>query len=110
MILPQFGSSPANAAFTKGELATEKQIFLASFSFLHFSTLIVTNLEAPSPSAAILLARFFKTKFNDLSNSFKDLISSTILFLVFPVINISWGVGFLYGIFHWNIKKIYQNN
>ena len=61
-ILPQFGSSPAIAVFTNGEFAIEKPIFFASFSFLHFSTLIVTNLEAPSPSAATLLAKFFKTK------------------------------------------------
>ena len=44
------------------------------------------------------------------SNSFKDLISSMILCLVFPIIHISWGVGFLCGFFYWNFKKIYQNN
>ena len=57
-------------------------------------------------STLLLITFYFMIK----SNSFKDLISSTILFLVFPVIHISWGVGFLYGLFHWNIKKIYQNN
>ena len=47
------------AVFTKGEFAIEKQIFFASFSFLHFSTFNKTNLDAPSPSAATLLAKFF---------------------------------------------------
>jgi len=44
------------------------------------------------------------------ASSIKDLLSSMILLLVFPIIHISWGVGFLYGFFYWNIKKIYQNN
>ena len=57
-------------------------------------------------SALFFLTFYFMIK----SNSFKDLISTALLFLVFPVIHISWGVGFLYGFFHWNIKKIYQNN
>ena len=43
--LPQFGSSPATAVFTKGEFATEKAIFFASISFLHLLTFIVINLE-----------------------------------------------------------------
>ena len=43
-------------------------------------------------------------------NSLKDLPSCIILYLVFPIIHISWGIGFLYGFFYWNIKKIYQNN
>ena len=33
-ILPQLGSSPAKAVLTKGELAMEKHIFLASSSDL----------------------------------------------------------------------------
>ena len=45
-ILPQFGSSPAIAVFTKGEFATEKAIFFASISFLHLLTFIVTNFVA----------------------------------------------------------------
>ena len=44
------------------------------------------------------------------SNSLKDLLSCMILYLIFPIIHISWGIGFLYGFFYWNIKKIYQNN
>ena len=44
------------------------------------------------------------------ASSIKDLLSSMTLLLVFPIIHISWGVGFLYGFFYWNIKKIYQNN
>ena len=68
-ILPKLGSLPAKAVFTNGEFAIEKQIFLASISCLHFSTLIITNFEAPSPSAATLLAKFFKTVFSDLSKS-----------------------------------------
>ena len=37
IILPQFGSSPAIAVLTKGELPIENAIFLASNSFLHLS-------------------------------------------------------------------------
>ena len=68
-ILPQFGSSPAIAVFTKGELATEKPIFLASSSFLQFSTLIDINFDAPSPSKTTLLAKFNKTFFSASSKS-----------------------------------------
>ena len=90
IILPQLGSSPAIAVLTNGEFAIEKQIFFASFSFLHFSTFIVTNFEAPSPSAATLLAKFFKTKFKDLSKSFKflSLKDFTSLLFAYPVANI----------------------
>jgi len=43
------------------------------------------------------------------ANSIKDFLSSSILFLVFPVIHIAWGIGFLISFFYWNCKKIYQN-
>ena len=43
------------------------------------------------------------------TNSIKDFLSSSILFLIFPVIHIAWGIGFLIGFFYWNCKKIYQN-
>jgi len=36
IILPQLGSSPAIAVLTRGELAIEKAIFFASFSFFDF--------------------------------------------------------------------------
>ena len=65
--LPQFGSSPAIAVFTKGEFAIEKEIFFASSSLLQFLTFIVINFEAPSPSAATLFARFNKTLKRDFS-------------------------------------------
>jgi len=38
-------------------------------------------------------------------NSLKDFLFSTMLFLIFPVIHISWGIGFLIGFFYWNCKK-----
>ena len=68
-ILPQFGSSPAIAVFTKGEFAIEKPIFFASSSLLQFSTLIVINFDAPSPSETTLLAKLSKTFFNASSKS-----------------------------------------
>ena len=43
------------------------------------------------------------------ANSIKDFLSSAILFLIFPVIHIAWGIGFLIGFFYWNCKTIYQN-
>ena len=43
------------------------------------------------------------------TNSIKDFLSSTILFLIFPLMHIAWGIGFLIGFFYWNCKKIYQN-
>ena len=58
IILPQLGSPPAIAVFTKGELAIEKAIFFASIKFFAFITLTDINFEAPSPSAAILFAKF----------------------------------------------------
>ena len=39
----------------------EKQIFFASATVFAFWQLIVTNFDAPSPSAATLLAKFNKT-------------------------------------------------
>ena len=78
IILPQLGSSPAIAVLTNGEFAIEKAIFFASFSFLQFSTFIVINFDAPSPSATTLFAKFNKTLFKALSNSF--IFSSLILF------------------------------
>ena len=71
MILPQLGSSPAIAVFTKGEFAIEKHIFFASSSVLQFLTFIVTNFDAPSPSAATLFERFSKTLNKAELNSFK---------------------------------------
>jgi len=47
--------------------------------------------------------------FMAIANSIKDFLSSGILFLIFPVIHIAWGIGFLIGFFYWNCKKIYQN-
>ena len=47
--------------------------------------------------------------FMAIANSIKDFLSSVILFLIFPVIHIAWGIGFLIGFFYWNCKKIYQN-
>ncbi|HIM82826.1 MAG TPA: glycosyltransferase, partial [Nitrososphaerales archaeon] len=43
------------------------------------------------------------------ANSIKDFLCSAILFLIFPVIHIAWGIGFLIGFFYWNCKTIYQN-
>ena len=59
--LPQLGSSPAIAVLTKGELEIEKQIFLHHLRFC-FNTIYVTNLDAPSPSAATLLANLIKLR------------------------------------------------
>ena len=53
---------------TKGEFAIEKDIFLASISFLLLITFTVINLDAPSPSATTLFARFNKTFIKDLLN------------------------------------------
>tara|TARA_Y100000590_G_scaffold122430_1_gene140146 strand:- start:9 stop:1010 length:1002 start_codon:yes stop_codon:yes gene_type:complete len=79
---------------------------------LFFSILLVKFISWSIflPIAYIFILFLITFYFMIKSNSFKDLISSVILCLVFPVIHISWGVGFLYGFFHWNIKKIYQNN
>jgi len=79
---------------------------------LFFSTLLVKFISWSIflPIAYIFILFLITFYFMIKSNSFKDFISSVILCLVFPVIHISWGVGFLYGFFHWNIKKIYQNN
>ena len=60
---PQFGSSPAIAVLTNGEFAIEKPITFASCSVLQFDKFIVTNFEAPSPSATILLAKLSNTLF-----------------------------------------------
>ena len=67
-ILPQLGSSPATAVFTKGELAIENAIFFALPKDLAFITLIVTNFFAPSPSTTICLAKFRQSFFNATSN------------------------------------------
>ena len=40
IILPQFGSSPAIAVFTNGELAIDRAIFFPSLSVLQFKTFI----------------------------------------------------------------------
>ena len=57
-ILPQLGSSPAIAVFTKGEFAIENAIFFACDSVFDLRIFTVINLEDPSPSATTLLARF----------------------------------------------------
>ena len=79
---------------------------------LFFSILLVKFISWSIflPIAYIFILFLITFYFMIKSNSFKDLISSVILCLVFPVIHISWGVGFLFGFFYWNIKKIYQNN
>ena len=61
IILPQLGSSPAIAVLTKVNLQLKMHIFFASSSVLQFLTFTVINLEAPSPSAATLFARFKRT-------------------------------------------------
>ena len=75
------------AVFTNGEFAIEKPIFFASFSFLQPCISIVINLDAPSPSATTLFAKFNKTLFNAIS---KFLIFSSLILLIlgcfdFPV-------------------------
>jgi len=56
------------AVLTRGELAIEKAIFFASASVLQLVTLIVINLDAPSPSATIRFAKFNKTLFREYQN------------------------------------------
>ena len=82
MTRPQFGSSPAMAVFTKGELAIENEIFFASSSLLQFLTLIETNFDAPSPSAATLFAKFKSTLNRDFS---KFLSFSSFTFVSHPL-------------------------
>ena len=67
-ILPQLGSSPATAVFTKGELAIEKAIFFALPNDFALITFTVTNFFAPSPSTTICLAKFKHNFFNPTSN------------------------------------------
>ena len=67
-ILPQLGSSPATAVFTKGELAIEKAIFFALPRDFALITLIVKNFFAPSPSTTTCLARLRHNFFNANSN------------------------------------------
>ena len=62
------------------------------------------------PLSYLLILFLITINYMIKASSIKDLLSSMILLLVFPIIHISWGVGFLYGFFYWNIKKIYQNN
>ena len=52
-IRPQFGSDPAIAVFTSGELAMLRAIRAAPSSSAVPVTVIVTNFLAPSPSRAI---------------------------------------------------------
>ena len=87
IILPQFGSSPAIAVFTRAELAIEKAIVFASSSFFDFIMLIVINLLAPSPSMTILFAKFNNTECNASLKSFivLSLILSIFKLLTFPV-------------------------
>ena len=47
---PQFGSSPAIAVFTSGELAMESAILRAASGVSAPVTWTVTNFVAPSPS------------------------------------------------------------
>ena len=68
-ILPQLGSSPATAVFTKGEFAIEKAIFFALLKDFALITLIVKNFLAPSPSTTICLARFKHNLFEPLCHS-----------------------------------------
>ena len=56
-ILPQLGSSPAIAVFTKGEFAIEKAIFFALPNDFALITFIVTNFFAPSPSTTICFTK-----------------------------------------------------
>ena len=79
-ILPQLGSSPLIAVFTKGEFAIENPIFFASLSVLQLSTLIDINFDAPSPSATTLLDKFKRTLFNEAS---KSLIFSSLTLIIF---------------------------
>jgi hypothetical protein len=67
---PQFGSDPAIAVFTSGELAMVRAIRSAAFSLLAPSTSIVINLRAPSPSAAICFARDSRTLVRATSRAF----------------------------------------
>ena len=85
--LPQFGSSPAIAVFTSGELATENAIFFASSSLLHFVTSTCINFDAPSPSLTTLFAKFNKTLFTALLKSLnlESLKSLIVLFFALPV-------------------------
>ena len=62
------------------------------------------------PLSYLLILFLITINYMIKASSIKDLLSSMILLLVFPIIHISWGVGFLCGFFYWNIKKIYQNN
>ena len=79
---------------------------------LFFSILLVKFISWSIflPIAYIFILFLITFYFMIKSNSLKDLLSCMILYLIFPIIHISWGIGFLYGFFYWNIKKIYQNN
>ena len=67
-ILPQLGSSPATAVFTKGEFAIEKAIFFALLNDLALIIFTVKNFFAPSPSTTICFARFKHNFFKANSN------------------------------------------
>ena len=57
IILPQFASSAAIAVLTKGEFAIEKAIFFETILLDVPLTVILINLEAPSPSLTICKAK-----------------------------------------------------
>ena len=63
------------AVLTKGELATEKAIFLAEVVDLAFSTHISMTFFAPSPSTTICLAKsniIFEIHFLKLSRNLSE--------------------------------------
>src|SRR5690606_26696178 len=61
MILPQLGSLPNMAVLTSEELDMERISLRAIFSDRAFVTRYSINLEAPSPSETINLARWIKS-------------------------------------------------
>ncbi len=69
---PQFGSEPAMAVFTSGELAMARAMVSAARSLGAPSTSIVTSFFAPSPSRAIWIASDSSTSVSADSRTFAD--------------------------------------
>ena len=62
IILPQFGSHPYSAVFTRFDLAIARDAFLASAKEAVFLTFTSTNFVAPSAFLTIILANDEVTK------------------------------------------------
>ena len=86
---PQFGSSPAMAVLTSGELAMASAWVRASASSRAPVTFTVTNLVAPSPSFTTWCARSRKTVSSASAKALSAAVTSTPEAPVAPISSVS---------------------